>query len=135
MRPVRPSPYGMTGTSVTICSTWGSELKPPSVRSTRATGSATETRVLAAPSRVVAAQVGRPAGRRDARIVRGVRQEERLARGDDGAGQTLADLDLRVGHGCLGIAPDALEHEIIAIHHSDAHRVRVEERPARLGHL
>ena len=84
---------------------------------------------------IAAAQVGHAAGRGDSRIVRGVRQEERLARGDDGAGQTLADLDLRVGHGCLGIAPDALEHEIIAIHHSDAHRVRVEERPARLGHL
>ena len=44
------------GTSVTMSSISGSRLKPPSVRSTRATGSATDTRVVAAPSNVVAAR-------------------------------------------------------------------------------
>jgi hypothetical protein len=51
----QPLPVATVGTSVTMNSISGSRLKPPSVRSTRATGSATDTRVVAAPSNVVAA--------------------------------------------------------------------------------
>ena len=70
---------------------------------------------------VPATLIGLSMRRREPLIVGGVRHEKRLASGYDNAGEALARLDPRRGHGGPRIAPHAHEHEIIAVHDPDPH--------------
>ena len=70
----------------------------------------------------------------ESRIIPRIRHEQRLPGGDHQACQALADLDSERRHRRLRVAPDRHEHEIVPVHDSNTHRVRVEEGAARLRH-